>query len=72
MWWLKFHKTNLKKIFGDLKRIKKLVTTSKNNLKSLRNENSRKEKWIKKVWKYVLEQGLEKEKFTKVKRSEKI
>jgi len=72
MWWLKFHKTNLKKIFGDLKRIKKLVTTSKNNLKSLRNENSRKEKWIKKVWKYVLEQGLEKEKFKKVKKSEKI
>jgi len=72
MWWLKFYKTNLKKIFGDLKRIKKLVTTSKNNLKSLRNENSRKEKWIKKVWKYVLEQVFENEEFKKVKKSEEI
>jgi len=44
MWWLKFDKTNLKKIFGDLKRIKKLITTLKKNLKSLRNENSVKEK----------------------------
>jgi len=35
---------NLKKIFGDLKRIKKLITTLKKNLKSLRNDNSRKEK----------------------------
>jgi len=44
MWWLKFYKTNFKKIFGDLKRIKKLIRTLKKNLKSLRNENSRKEK----------------------------
>ena len=44
MLWLKFYKTNLKKIFGDLKRIKKLITTLKKNLKSLRNENSKKEK----------------------------
>jgi len=29
MWWLKFYKTNLKKIFGDLKRIKQLITTLK-------------------------------------------
>jgi len=44
MWWLKFDKTNLKKMFGDLKSIKKLKTTLKKNLKSLRNENSSKEK----------------------------
>jgi len=44
MWWLKFYKKNLKIIFGDLKRIKKLITTLKKNSKSLRNENSRKEK----------------------------
>jgi len=44
MWWLKFYKTNLKKIYGNLKMIKKLLTTLKKNLKSLRNENSRKEK----------------------------
>jgi len=42
MSWLKFYKTNLKKIFGDLKMIKKLLTTLKKNLKSLRNENSEK------------------------------
>jgi len=44
MWWLKLYKTNLGKIFGDLKGIKKWITTLKKNLKSLRNENSRKEK----------------------------
>jgi len=49
MLWLKSNKKNLKKIFGDLKRIKKLITTIKKNLKSVRNENSRKEKKVKKV-----------------------
>ena len=44
MWWLKLNKKNLKKKFGDLKSIKKLITTLKKNSKSLRNENSRKEK----------------------------
>ena len=44
MWWLKSNKTNFKKIFGDLKMIKKLITTLKKNSKSLRNEYSGKEK----------------------------